>query len=220
MGTLRQNIVARLPRDERKERRILKIALAVPPMAVGIGVAGGVVPGIGVVVLLTLLVIDVLVLIYVRHLPRLIISGLVGGGLAGFVVLGAGSRLAMRFVSLTGGRREVTVEGTMFLLIAGTVFGAMVGIAIASALRVWPRRRRQVALVVGVVLALGLTLDSEAFAELLHEGAGGWLNFPMFEALPFLYAAAAVRLISRVEGNLPVVQRRHPVRVTTSAGMG
>jgi hypothetical protein len=218
--TLVRAIDARLPRDEGKERRMLQAALAFtvlsPVAAAGLGSD---MPVLGVVIPILVLAADLLVVIYVRRLPRLLISGFVGGGLAGLIALGAGSRLAMRIVSLTGGRREVSIEGTMFLLIAGAMFGAFIGLTLAAALRVWPRSRRSIALVAGSLLAIGLTLDSEAFDELLHEGIGGWLNFPMFLALPFLYGLFAVRTISGVERKLPTGRSR-PIDIrTTKAGV-
>ena len=205
LRTLIDAIRQRLPRNPNAERKVL-IAAIVAAALTPIIAAAGVVAGLSVFSVLApmaALAMEVLVVVYVRRLPRLVISGLVGGGLAGFVALGAGSRLAMRIVSLTGGRREMTIEGTMFLLIAGVMISAIIGVSIAAALRVWPEARRFIAITVGTVIRAGLILDSEAFDELMHEGAGGWLNFPMFIAFPIAYGFLAVRSVAAVERRLP-----------------
>ena len=196
---------SRLPRNPDAERRVLIAALVAFPITAIIA-ATGATAGFSVFSVITpiaALAMELLVVVYVRRLPRLVISGLVGGGLAGVVALGAGSRLAMRIVSLTGGRREMTIEGTMFLLIFGAMVGAVIGISIAAALRVWPEAGRFIAITVGSVISAGLILDSEAFEELMHEGAGGWLNFPMFVAFPIAYGFLAVRSVAAVERRIP-----------------
>jgi hypothetical protein len=208
--TLLPRIAARLPRDQRKERRVLKVAIVTAPVSLltaAIGVESSFLRVVGPVMSL---VITIAVLAYVRRLPRLMLAGLIGGGATGLVTLGVGSRLAMRIVSLLGARREVTVDGTVFLLIFGAVVGAMIGMTIAATLRAWPRSTRIVSIIVTLVLFAGLLLDSESFSELLHDGAGGWLNFPMFFAFVAAYGWAAPRIITRVERRIP---RWAPVNV-------
>lgn len=167
---------------------------------------------VGIVGMAILVAVGVNALIHVRRVPRLVVSGLVGGGVAGLIALGAGSRLAMRVVALTGGRREVSIDGTMFLLIAGAMLGAMIGLTLAGLLRLWRAR----GLVVGTVLMVSfgslLLLGSDTRQELSHEGLGLWLNLPMFLGPFLLYGVLAVRSIRGVETRLPVIGlARHPV---------
>jgi hypothetical protein len=194
-------IADRLPQNKARETRVLRIAIVASPAALIAGAVG--LPWLRIVLPIGTLALWVLVLAYVRRLPRLLLSGLIGGGVAGLVALGAGSRLAMRLVSLLGARREMTIEGTSFLLLMGLIFGAMVGVSIAAALRAWPGARRTIGTIVGLALFAGITLDSVAFNELMHDGAGGWVNFPLFLAFPMAYGWAATRLIERVERRVP-----------------
>ncbi len=201
MRTMGSRIADRLPQNKARETRVLRIAIVASPAALIAGAVG--LPGLRIVLPIGTLALWVLVLAYVRRLPRLLLSGLIGGGVAGLVALGAGSRLAMRLVSLLGARREMTIEGTSFLLLMGLIFGAMVGVSIAAALRAWPGARRTIGTIVGLALFAGITLDSVAFNELMHDGAGGWVNFPLFLAFPMAYGWAATRLIERVERRVP-----------------
>lgn len=203
MTTRLRGIAERLPRNREKERYALIAALASLPASVVVASVFDGAPLLLALATIMQLGAAAFVLVYVRRLPRLILSGLVGGGLAGVVILGAGSRLAMRIVALLGGRREVSLGGTMFLLIAGLVFGAFVGVAVSAALRAWPSSGRTIGLGLGVLLAAGLVLDSEVFTELVHEGAGGWINFPMFLALPFGYAILTARWTRSIERRIP-----------------
>ena len=102
-----------------------------------------------------------------------------------------------------GGPREVTVEGTMFLLIAGGMVGATFGVAISLALRAWRGLERPIGIAVGLVLFSGLILDSEVFEEMLHVGAGGWVNFPLFLSFLMAFGLMAPVAIGRVEERLP-----------------
>ena len=203
MTTLLPRIAARLPRDQRKERRVLKVAIVTAPMGLLTAAIGAEIPFLPVVGPVISLGITVAVLAYVRRLPRLMLAGLIGGGTTGLMTLGLASRLAMRIVSLLGARREVTVEGTAFLLIFGAMVGVMIGVTIAATLRAWPGSTRAAGTIVTFVLFAGLVLDSEAFSELLHDGAGGWLNFPLFFAPIAAYGWAAPRVITRVERRIP-----------------
>lgn len=203
MQTWAGRLAAKLPHDQGKERLVLRLAVLGMPVGMLAGALGSAFPGVGALFAAGILAVEVLVVIYVRRLPRLLISGTLGGGVAGFIALGGGSRLAMRVVALLGGRREVTVDGTVFLLIAGTMLGAVIGVSIAAALRVWPHSGRTIGLLVAATLFGLLISDGEAFDELLHDGPGGWLNFPMFAAFLLAYGWLAPRLVRWIEGRLP-----------------
>ena len=133
-----KRISRHLPRSERRERLVLRSAFAAGVVAAVVTPMGVEVAAIGVIMPAVFLGILATIVLYVRRLSRLVIAGAVGGGLTGLLAIGVGARLAMRIVALMGGPREVTVEGTMFLLIAGGMVGATFGVAISLALRAWP----------------------------------------------------------------------------------
>jgi hypothetical protein len=140
---------------------------------------------------------------YVPGFWRTMGIGLLGGAIAGAIVLGPGFRLAMRMVAILDPIRSVefTMEGTVFILIAvGLIMGGVFGLG-ASLLR---RAFR----VSGRVMALGMTAaimglllaDPGLRSEFVDLGVGPWLNIPMFGAVVFLYSLVANRLIDRFAG--------------------
>ncbi len=193
-----------------RQQRILRAGFILMPVSIPLGAIG--VPLFEVLSVTAQVAFVVLALIFVRRLPRLVISGALGGGLVGLFVLGGGLRLAMRIVALLGARREVTVGGTLFLLVGGAMAGAILGISIAAAHRAWDAPGRVPGLVIGFALYGMMLLSPEAFEELLHDGAGGWVNFPLF-LIPILgYGLAANWLIRRIERRLPRWTVRLPRR--------
>jgi hypothetical protein len=201
--TMAGRFAAKLPRDPGMELRVLRLAVIGLPASLLLGALGSAAPGVGTVLPLGVLVVQALVVVYVRRLPRMIISGVVGGGVAGLIALGGGSRLAMRVVALLGGRRELTIDGTAFLLIGGTVMGAIIGISIALALRLWPSSGRNIGLTIGTLLFGLMLVDGEARTEILHEGPGVWLNAPMFLGFFLGYGAMSAPLVERIERKVP-----------------
>ncbi len=169
-------------------------------------------PVVGIVGMAILVAVGVNALIHVRRAPRLVLSGLVGGGIAGLVALGAGSRLAMRVVSITGGRREVSADGTMFLLIAGAMLGAIIGLSLAGVLRLWRVRGWVVGTILMVFFGSLLLVGSDTRSELFDEGLGIWLNLPMFLGVFVLYGVLAVQSIGWVDARLPTIgMARYPM---------
>jgi hypothetical protein len=101
----------------------------------------------------------------VVRLARLVAIGLLAGGVAGFLAGGLGSRLAMRAVTLLAGEEhrgrlteaqarvgEITAEGTLFLLVAGTFLGLGGGLLYVAVRRWLPGRPWQKGLAFGVWL--------------------------------------------------------------------
>ena len=96
------------------------------------------------------------------------------GALSGLVALGVGSRLAMRLLALSSGQigsgvrpesgavpGELTVEGTMFLLVAGTFIGMALAVFVGVLLDRWlpregARRALLITLLCGAVPAMVL----------------------------------------------------------------
>lgn len=146
------------------------LAGAVAPMVLG---GGFVVP-----VLLPLLI---GAFVFVRRFARVIVSGVAAGVLVGAVVLGGLLRLAMRIVALTDPVREPELTtDTFFIIFIFGVFGLMIGSALAVVERLWKPRAVYVGLTTGV-LGIGMFLmASDLRHELFNEGAGPFLNIPMF----------------------------------------
>ena len=146
----------RRSRGGQEETMALAVAFAMGGLALALAITAGYAPSIGSVVSVVspLLVIATvaLLVVYVHRLPGLIVAGALGGGLVGFFALGVGSRTAMRVIALLGGSREVSVEGTMALLVGGTVGGAVIGAVVSAALRAWPRHARLIGVVTGIIL--------------------------------------------------------------------
>lgn len=97
-----------------------------------------------------------------------------GGGVAGLLALGIGARVAMRLLALSSGTMgtgirpesgavpgEFTADGTLFLLLAGTVIGSVIAVIIGVGLGRWlpregPRRNAAVCALGSLVPALAL----------------------------------------------------------------
>ena len=133
---------------------------------------------------------------------RGVLSGAIGGVIAGLLVLGPGLRLAMRVVAVVDPVRspEFTIGGTMFIIIGiGAVMGGIFGV-IGSVLR---RGLNIPPLTAGLVPALLVMtligLDSELRREILELGIGPWLNIPMFGAVAIGYGGAWALAVSRLE---------------------
>ena len=143
---------------------------------------------------------------------RSLLTGAIGGVVAGLLVLGPGLRIAMRVVAILDPVRtpEFTVGGTMFIIIGvgvvvGTIFGvigniARVGFSIPS---------RGAGLVPAVLVMLLIGLDSELRSEIVELGAGPWLNIPMFGAVAVGYGALWTRVVTRLERRRIEKTERH-----------
>ena len=143
---------------------------------------------------------------------RSLLTGAIGGVVAGLLVLGPGLRIAMRVVAILDPVRtpEFTVGGTMFIIIGvgvvvGTIFGvigniARVGFNIPS---------RGAGLVPAVLVMLLIGLDSELRSEIVELGAGPWLNIPMFGAVAVGYGALWTRVVTRLERRRIEKTERH-----------
>lgn len=201
--------------DADRQQRVLRYGLIAVPAAMLLGAVR--IPGLSEAAGLVPPVVLVLWVIYVRRLPRLLISGLLAGGGLGLIALGGGMRVAMRLVALSGGRREVSLGGTVFLLVGGAMIGAVTGLGIAAALRAWPKAGRIPGLAVAGFLYLGIVVDSETFQEFLHEGFGGWMNFPLFVLPLAAYGWWIGSLIAAIDAKIPVRPRRIESERTTDA---
>lgn len=148
---------------------------------------------------------------------RIIGAGLVGGVIAGVLVLGPGFRLAMRMVAIVDVRRvEFSVGGTLLIIILiGVIVGGIGGFMSALLRKGFGWSGPLMSGVMATTLVGLLYLDTNLRSELLTLGAGPWLNIPMFAAVSFGYALFANRLIDRFESRKSRRAAREPVEVAT-----
>lgn len=141
-----------------------------------------------------------------RYMPRFwttLVRGLVGGAIAGVLILGPGFRIAMRVVSIMDPIRpaEFTMEGTMFIVIfVGAMLGGVLGacgLLVRTALGV---RSSAVAGVGLGVATIGLLLlaPGDIRTEFFELGGGPWVNIPMFGAFAVSYGIAAMAIADRL----------------------
>ena len=140
-------------------------------------------------------------IVVVRRLPRLLISGALGGLFAGAIAGGVGGRIAMRIVSLMGGRHEISLQGSVGLLVLTAIAGALLGVGCAILMRVVRVRAIVMGLVLMVLLPPFIFLDSEEPSELLHQGEA-WANVPMFFGLILLYGVLTVAATRWIDARL------------------
>lgn len=144
---------------------------------------------------------------YVDGFWRIVISGLVGGAVAGLLVLGPGFRLAMRAVAIMDPvhPEEFSIEGTLFIVIGiGAILGGVQGLTTNLARRAFGIDS---AVVAGVLLAL-LEMTFLAFfsgelsQELFELGISPWINIPLFGLYALGYGIAAMALADKAEATM------------------
>lgn len=134
------------------------------------------------------------------------------GGISGLVAIGAGSRLSMRLVALSSGTigtgirpdsdaipGEITLDGTMFLLMAGTFIGVVFAVMVALLLERWlPRAgRRRTLVVVGLTSwAPGLLLVTPDNPDFALFGPA-WLAVALFSGCTLGYGLLTAALTRR-----------------------
>jgi hypothetical protein len=136
----------------------------------------------------------------------------VAGGVAGGIALGIGSRVAMRLVALTSGQigtgvrpdsgavpGTFTVEGTMFLVVAGAMIGAILGLALTFAAVRWLPARPGARILVVTAIGGGLVgralLDPDNVDFALFGPT--WLAVGLFAACSLGYGLLLARLWQR-----------------------
>lgn len=133
-------------------------------------------------------------------LPTLVAAAL-AGVVAGTAIVGVGFRVAMRIVALMEPSRipEFSVGGTLFIIIMiGGIFGGIAGVVVCFA-----RKGLGLGKIAGTLMSAGLIMtlvliDRETRRELLHLGAGGLINIPMFTAISLGYGFATHWLFERL----------------------
>lgn len=168
---------------------------------------------------------------FLEWASRTLAIGMLPGLIAGLIVGGVGSRVAMRIMALTSGTAqgaetefgatvgEITLGGTLFLLIGSSLVGMLGGIFYMTIRRLLPGNVLVKGLVFGtLVLALAgrflVAPDNPDFVILSPAG----LAVAMFAALPVLYGLTFVPL---AEGFEPVIVGvRRPVLVIVPVLVG
>lgn len=205
----------RRPSNPRLERQWLLVLIVGLPACIGLATSLDA-PWLGVFLVAGGLLFSFL---FVSHPFRLLALGVVAGGIAGLIAGGVGGRLAMRLISVMGGRRAITLEGTAFLLFFTAFFGAGLGILLSALRRLKNPPSWLVGLAVMVVVGIPLLIgDPESRVELLHEGEA-WFNFPAFLILVFAYGFLSHALMEWLDSHVPdtIRGRRKP---SAGAGLG
>ena len=159
---------------------------------------------------------------FLEWASRTLAKGMLPGLIVGLVVGGVGSRLAMRVMALTSVASargletefgatvgEITLGGTMFLMVAGSVLGMVGGIAYLPVWRLLPGHAAWVkGLIFGaLLLALaGRFLVSPTNPDFVILSPAG-LAVTMFAALPVLYGLLFVPLAERLEPMVASIRR-------------
>lgn len=189
-------------------------------MIVGLALPAALVVGAFIGERVALVVVALVALAGWRYVPgfwRTIGGGLLGGAIAGALILGPGFRLAMRVVAILDIRRvEFTLGGTFFIIVGvGVILGGALGVLAALLRRGLGWSGPIMAGVMTVGLVGLLLLDTGLRSEFVTLGAGPWLNIPMFTAVAFAYGLYANRLIDRLQAKTSRRATREAVEVPT-----
>jgi len=155
--------------------------------------------------LVLVLVVVALIWLFYDGFLRTVAGGLVGGAVAGLLVLGPGFRLAMRAVAIMDPvhPEELTIGGTLFIVVGiGAVLGGIQG-ATANLVRTAFNIRS--AVLAGSLLAVIVMVNLAFFSgevsdELFHLGITPWINVPLFSLVALGYGIAAMALADLAEG--------------------
>lgn len=155
---------------------------------------------------------------YTPHFWSTLVRGLVGGAIAGVLILGPGFRIAMRVVSIMDPirRAEFTMEGTVFIVMfVGAMLGGVLGacgLLVRTALGVRSSTLAGASLGVATIGLLLLT-PGDIRTEFFELGGGPWVNIPMFGVFAVSYGIAAMAIADRLvrQGRARVGSHRQKV---------
>lgn len=130
-------------------------------------------------------------------------AGLVSGGLWGLLILGGGSRVAMRLVALIMGiPPSATATGTLGLLMMGAFVGGVIGLLYALITRWLPWHWRTNGALFGILLAavalqpfVGTPTGEAALAP-------PWIGALLFVALPAIFCPMLAYTLHRLEAKI------------------
>ena len=101
-----------------------------------------------------------------------------------------------------GGDPEVTVFGTLLVMLAFIVEGALMGAVLAGLRLLRPMSARTVGLITGIIGLTALLVDDVARPEMFQMGIPV-INFLMFFGVGFAYGILWELAMSRLLGRLP-----------------
>jgi len=135
---------------------------------------------------------------------KTVVSGLMGGAVAGLLVLGPGFRLVMRAVAIMDPLQpeEFTIGGTFFIVVGiGVVLGGVNGLVANLLRKVFGIRS---AVLAGTLLAAIVMVNLTFFSgdlsrELFDLGISPWINIPLFSVVALGYGIAAMAIADLAE---------------------
>ncbi len=133
---------------------------------------------------------------------RLVVAGSLAGALVGLLTGGVGGRIAMRIAALMGGGSNVSVSGTLELILIAGIVGTVMGAVLAGLQKRRLLSAPRLGSITGTILLMGFFIDPGARTALLHSGVS-FVNVPMFFGVGFLYGILWVPATSRLLGRLP-----------------
>ncbi len=152
------------------------------------------------------------------HLGRLWAIGAVSGLIAGALVGGLGGRIAMRISAMAGGEAiqgqltanenivgQITLDGTLFLIIFAGMFQGLIGGILYMAVRRWlpgPQRWRGLAYGILLLLVLGSVIIESDNQDFVRFGPP-LLNIFLFASLFPLFGLAIAPLVNWLDRSFP-----------------
>lgn len=141
---------------------------------------------------------------YVDGFWRIVVSGFIGGAVAGLLVLGPGFRLAMRAVAIMDPVQpeEFSIGGTLFIVVGiGVIMGGVTGLAAHLARRAFGISSAVVAGSVLAVMELAVLtfFSGDVSQELFDLGISPWINIPLFGLYVLGFGIAAMAVADKAE---------------------
>ncbi len=116
----------------------------------------------------------------------------------GAIVLGIGGRVLMRIIALANGSAGgFSIAGSLEVVAAGALFGALGGLVLLILDRARLHRRRAVILTVALFLIIGLASDAARGAASRIPAPERWLALGAFAGLLLLYSMLLLWLARR-----------------------
>jgi membrane associated rhomboid family serine protease len=120
----------------------------------------------------------------------------------GALVLGIGGRVLMRIIALANGSPGgFSVAGSLEVVAAGALFGALGGLILLVIDRARLYRRRALILAAALFLIIGLASDAARGAASRIPAPGRWLALGAFAGLLLLYSMLLLRLARRTSSD-------------------
>lgn len=141
---------------------------------------------------------------YVDGFWRIVTAGLLGGAVAGLLILGPGFRLAMRAVAIMDPVQpeEFSIGGTLFIVVGiGAIMGGVTALTAHLARRAFGISSAVVAgsLLAALELVVLTFFSGGVSRELFDLGTSPWINIPLFGLFILGYGIAAMAVADKAE---------------------